>query len=138
MCPAHDHFIFVITLLIMFTNFVPLSDPDVGPLVRDVERTSFHFGLFGGNFLCACLVRAQVSAPYVILGSAQELHTCLFRYVASLLLKTLRWLAHVAQPTMILRFISVLVIFLGVLVFKSNQVYLYTAHFENDSGAFTV
>ena len=31
---------------------------------------------------CACLVRGQVSAPYVIDGSTHELYTCLFRQVA--------------------------------------------------------
>ena len=31
------------------------------------------------SLFCACLVSVQVSAPYVIAGSTQELYTCLFR-----------------------------------------------------------
>ena len=54
----------------------PLPDPDVGlsTLVCDVEHTSFHFGLCGCKFVL-CLF-GQVSAPYVIAGSTQELYTC--------------------------------------------------------------
>ena len=39
------------------------------------------------SLFCACLVSAQVSAPYVIAGSTQELYACLFRQMARLLLK---------------------------------------------------
>ena len=38
----------------------------------------------------ACLVSVQVSAPYVIAGSTQELYTCLFRQMVRLLLKISR------------------------------------------------
>ena len=58
------------------------------------------------SLFCACLVSVQVSAPYVIAGSTQELYTCLFRQMARLLLKISRCLAYAAQPAMILRCIS--------------------------------
>ena len=50
------------------------------------------------SLFCACLVSVHVSAPYVIAGSTQELYTCLFRQMASLLLKMSRCLAYAAQP----------------------------------------
>ena len=55
------------------------------------------------SLFCACLVSVQVSAPYVIAGSRQDLYTCLFRHMARLLLKMSRCLAYAAQPAMILR-----------------------------------
>ena len=58
------------------------------------------------SLFCACLVSVQVSAPYVIAGSTQELYTCLFRQMAMLLLKISRCLAYAAQPAMILCCIS--------------------------------
>ena len=54
----------------------------------------------------ACLVSVQVSAPYVIAGSTEELYTCLSRQVARRLLKISRCLAYADQPAMILRCIS--------------------------------
>ena len=58
------------------------------------------------SLFCACLVSVQVSAPYVIADSTQELYTCLFRQMARLLLKKSRCLAYAAQPAMILRCVS--------------------------------
>ncbi len=58
------------------------------------------------NLLCACLVSVQVSAPYVIAGSSQELYTCLVRQMARLLLTISRCLTYAAQPAVILRCIS--------------------------------
>ena len=58
------------------------------------------------SLFCACLVSVQVSVPYVIAGSTQELYTSLFRQMARLLLKISRCLAYAAQPAMILRCIS--------------------------------
>ena len=55
------------------------------------------------SLFCACLVSVQVSEPYVIAGSTQELYTCFFRQMARLLLKISRCLAYVTQPAMILR-----------------------------------
>ena len=57
--------------------------------------TSFHFGLCGRKFVL-CLF-GQVSAPYVIAGSTQGLHTCLFGQMARLLLKISRCLAYAAR-----------------------------------------
>ena len=56
MCPAQDHFIFL-TLLI--------PDPDVGLaiLVRDIENTSFHFGLCGRNFVLRLFGQLVSNAP---------------------------------------------------------------------------
>ena len=55
------------------------------------------------SLFCACLVSVQVSAPYVIAGSIQELYTRLFRQVARLLLKISLCLEYAAQPAMIFR-----------------------------------
>ena len=89
-------------------DFCPLPDPDVGLSIFacDVEHTSFHLVYAAARLLCACLVSVQVSAPYVIAGSTQELYPCLFRQMARLLLKMSRCLAHAAQPAMVLRCIS--------------------------------
>ena len=89
-------------------EFCPLPDPDVGPsiFVCDVEHTSFILVCAAASLFCACLVSVQVSAPYVIAGSTQELYTCLFRPMARLRLKISRCLAYAAQPAMILRCIS--------------------------------
>ena len=106
-CPAQDHFIFSHSVHYIY-DFCPLPDPDVGHYicVCDVEHTSFHFGLCGRKFFLCCLASVQVSAPYVIAGSTQELYTCHFRQIARLLLKISRSLAYAAQPAMILRCIS--------------------------------
>ena len=76
------------------------------------------------SLFCACLVSVQVSAPYVIADSTQELYTCLFRQMARLLLKISRCLAYAAQPAMILRCISrfVLVLFLEAVVLSQVHV----------------
>ena len=60
------------------------------------------------SLFCACLVRVQVSAPYVIAGSTYELYISISsgRYqhiwMAGLLLKISRCSACVAQPAMII------------------------------------
>ena len=59
--------------------------------------------------VCSVLVWSvsmQVSAPYVIAGSTQDVYTCLFRQMARSLLKMSRCLAYAAQPAMILPCIS--------------------------------
>ena len=58
------------------------------------------------SLFCPCLVSVQVSAPYAIAGSTQDVYTCLFRQMARFLLKIYRILAYAAQPVMILRCIS--------------------------------
>ena len=66
---------------------------------------SVHF-IYDASLFCACLVNVNVSVPYAIAGSTQELYTCLFRQMARLLFKISRCLAYAAQPAMILRCIS--------------------------------
>ena len=58
-------------------DFCPLPDPDVGPsiFVCDVEHTFSILVCAAASLLCACLVSVQVSEPYVIAGSTQELYT---------------------------------------------------------------
>ena len=54
MYPAQNRFIFL-TLMIAYYDLCPLPDPDVGRsiLVRDVEHSSFHFGMCSRTFaLC--------------------------------------------------------------------------------------
>ena len=93
-CPAQDHFIFL-TVLIISMTFV-LS------LIHMVVLLSLYVMLStlpsilvcaAASLFCACLVSVQVSAPYVIAGSTEELYTCLFRQMARLLLKISRCLA---------------------------------------------
>ena len=73
-CHAQDHFDFSHIADYIY-EFGPLTDPYVG-LVRDVEHT-LHFGLCGRKFvLCFTGLVWSVSAPYVIVGSTQELYTC--------------------------------------------------------------
>ena len=104
-CPGLFHLSYSVDYIY---DFCPLPDPDVrlSIFVCDVEHTSFHFGMSAASLFCACLVSVQVSAPYVIAGSTHELHTCLFRQMAKLLLKLSWCLAYSAQPAMILRCIS--------------------------------
>ena len=88
-------------------DFCLLPDADVGLsiLVCDVEYT-VPLSIFvwaAASLFCACLVSVQVSAPYLIAGSTQQLYTCLFRQMARLFLKIIRCLAYAAQPVMILR-----------------------------------
>ena len=91
-------------------EFFRLPDPDVGPsiFVCDVELLLLLSILVCAvaSLFCACLVSVQVSAPYGIAGSTQELYTCPFRQMARLLLKISRCLAYAAQTAMILRCIS--------------------------------
>ena len=90
-CPAHDHFIFSLTVLIM-------SMPFVLSLTLMLVFLSLYvmLSILLSILFCACLVSVQVSAPYVIAGSTQELYTCLFRQMARLLLKISRcWVFHI-------------------------------------------
>ena len=104
-CPGPFHFSHSVDYIY---EFCPLPNPDVGPsiFVCDVEQLLSILVCAAASLFCACLVSVQVSAPYVIAGSTQELYTCLFRQMARLLLKISRCLAYSAQPAMILRCIS--------------------------------
>ena len=104
-CPAQDHFIFL-TLLIIAMTFVLSLTQMLFFLSLHMMMSILLSILVCASLFCVCLVCVQVSAPYVIADSTQELYTCLFRQMARLLLKISRYLAYAAQPTMILRCIS--------------------------------
>ena len=106
MCPAQDHFIFL-TLLIISMTFV-LSLTQMLVFLSLYVMLSILLTILvcaAASVFCACLVSVQVSAPYVIAGGAQ-LHTCLFRQMARLLLKIFQCLAYATQPDTILNCIS--------------------------------
>ena len=106
-CPAHDHFIFITLLIISMTFVLSLTQMLVFQslyVIMSILLSSLVCA--AASLFCACLVSVQVSAPYVIAGSSQELYTCLFRQMARLLLKMSRCLAYAAQPAMILHCIS--------------------------------
>ena len=108
-CSAQDHFI-VLTVWIISMSFV-LSLTQMLVLLSLYVMLSILLSILvcaAASLFCACLVSVQVSAPYVIAGSTQELYTgtCLFRQMARLLLKISRCLAYAAQPAMTLRCIS--------------------------------
>ena len=103
-CPAQDHFIFLTVYIISMTFVLSLTQMLV--LLSLYVMLSILLSVLvcaAASLFCACLVSVQVSAPYVIAGSTQELYTCLFRQMARLLLKISRCLAYAAQPAMILR-----------------------------------
>ena len=85
------------------------------------------------SLFCACSVRVQFSAPYIVSGNTQELYTCLFRQMATMLPKRSRCLEYAVQRATILLFfeyttpstfsISTLFMLIGVLSIKINFVY---------------
>ena len=102
-CPAQDHFIFLTVLIISMTFVLSLTQMLVFLSLYVMLSILLSILVCAATSLfCACLVSVQVSAPYVIAGSTQELYTCLFRQMARLLLKISRCLAYAAQPAMIL------------------------------------
>ena len=106
-CPDQDHFIFLTVYIISMTFVLSLTQMLV--LLSLYVMLSILLSILvcaASSLFCACLVSVQVSAPYVIAGSTQELYTCLFRKMARLLLKISRCLAYAAQPAMILHCIS--------------------------------
>ena len=106
-CPAQDHFIFLIVWIISMTFVLSLTQMLV--FLSLYVMLSILLSILvcaAASLFCACLVSVQVSAPYVIAGSTQELYTCLFRQMSRLLLKISRCLAYAAQPAIILRCIS--------------------------------
>ena len=106
-CPAQDHFIFLTLLIISMTFVFSLTQMLV--FLSLYVMLSILLSILvcaAASLFCACLVSVQVSAPYVIAGSTQELYTCLFRQMARLLLKISRCLAYAAQLAMIIRCIS--------------------------------
>ena len=103
-CPAQYHFIFLTVLIISMTFVLSLTQMLV--FLSLYVMLSILLSILvcaAASLLCACLVSVQVSAPYVIAGSTQELYTCLFRQMARLLLKISRCLTYASQPARILR-----------------------------------
>ena len=101
-CPAQDHFIFFLTVLIISITFV-LSLTQMLVFLFLYVMLSILLSMLvcaAASLFCACLVSVQVSAPYVIAGSTQELYTCLFRQMARLLLKMSRCLAYQLLPSL--------------------------------------
>ena len=107
-CPAQDHFIFLTVWIISMTFVLSLTQMLV--FLSLYVMLSILLSILvcaAASLFCACLVSVQVSAPYVIAGSTQELYTCLFRQMARLLLKISRCLAYAAQPNVdIIRYVS--------------------------------
>ena len=105
--PAQDHFIFLTVLIISMTFVLSLTQMLVFLFLY--VMLSIRLSILvcaAASLFYACVVSVQVSAPYVIAGSTQELYTCLFRQMAMLLLKMSRCLAYAAQPARIRRCIS--------------------------------
>ena len=89
MCPAHEHYI-VLTLLIMSMTFVFYLTQTFVLLSSYVMLSiiiSFLVCAMQVKFSSSCWMTVEVSSPYVIAGSTQELYTWLFRQMARLLLK---------------------------------------------------
>ena len=102
-CPTQYHFI-ILTVYIIYMTFV-LSLTQMLDILSLYVMLSILLSILvcaAASLFCACLVSVQVSAPYVIAGSTQELYTCLFRQTARLLFKIPRCLAYAPQPAMIL------------------------------------
>ena len=76
-CLAQDHFIFLTVLIISMTFVLSLTQMLV--FLSLYVMLSILLSILvcaAASLLCACLVSVQVSAPYVIAGSTQELYTC--------------------------------------------------------------
>ena len=78
-CPGPFHFF--LTMYIISMTFV-LSLTQMLVLLSLYVMLSIFLSILvcaAASLFCVCLVSVQVSAPYVIAGSTQELYTCLFR-----------------------------------------------------------
>ena len=87
-CAAQDHFI-LLTVYIISMSFV-LSLTQMLVLLSLYVMLSILLSILvcaAASLFCACFVSGQVSAPYVISSSTQELYICLFRQMARLVLK---------------------------------------------------
>ena len=82
-CPAQDHFICLTVLIISMTFVLSLTQMLVFlSLYVMLSILLSTLVCAAASLFCACLVSVQISAPYVIAGSTQELYTCLFRQMA--------------------------------------------------------
>ena len=80
--PAQDHFIFLTVYIISMTFVLSLTQMLV--LLCLYVILSILLSILvcaAASLFCACLVSVQVSAPYIIAGSTQELYICLFRQI---------------------------------------------------------
>ena len=78
-CPAQDHFIFLTVLIISMTFVLSLTQMLV--FLSLYVMLSILLSILvcaAASLFCACLFSVQVSAPYVIAGSTQELYTLAF------------------------------------------------------------
>ena len=90
-CPGPFHFSHSVDYIYMMSFVLSLTQMLV--LLSLYVMLSILLSILvcaAASLFCACLVSVQVSAPYVIAGSTQELYTCLFRQMARLLLKISR------------------------------------------------
>ena len=111
-CPAQNHFICLTVLIISMTFVLSLTQMLVFLSLYVVLSILLSILVSAAaSLFCACLVSVQVAEPYGIAGSTHELYICLFRQMASLLLKMSRYLPYAAQPAMILRCISLIWLF---------------------------
>ena len=126
-CPAQDHFIFLTVLIISMTVVLSLTQRLV--FLSLYVMLSILLAIFvcaAASLFCACLVSVQVSAPYVIAGSTQELYTCLFRQMARLLVEGVP-VFGVCRPAChdSSLYLFVLVLFLEDVVLSQVHVALY-------------
>ena len=81
-CPAQDHFIFLTVLIISMTFVLSLTQMLV--FLSLYVMLSILLSILvcaAASLFCGCLASVQVSAPYIIAGSAQKFYTCLFRQI---------------------------------------------------------
>ena len=133
--PTQDYFICLTVLIISMTFVLSLTQMLV--FLSLYVMLSILLSILvcaAASLSCACLVSVLVSAPYVIAGSTHELHTCLFRQMARLLLKiskvfgTCRPACHDSSL-----YLFVLVLFLEAVVLSQGHVtldnfYLHIVH----------
>ena len=125
-CPAQDHFICLTVLIISMTFVLSLTQMLIFLSLYVMLSILLSILVCDSSSLsCACLVSVQVSAPYVIAGSTQELYTCLFRQMARLLLEISRCFG-VCRPAChdSSLYLFVLVLFLEAVVLSQVQVSL--------------
>ena len=72
MCPLNfSHIIMSMTFVFSLTQMLVLLS-----LYMMLSILPSILVCAAASLFCACLVSVQVSAPYVIAGSTEELHTC--------------------------------------------------------------
>ena len=92
-----DYGFMAMTFVLSLTQILVLLSLYV---ILSIRLSSLVCGAAG--LFCARCFSIEVSVPYAIAGSAQQLYTCLFRQLAMLLLKRSLCLAYATHPTMVL------------------------------------